>query len=349
MLESMRNQAQSWIAKVILGGIALSFALWGVGDFFTGNQVQTVAEVDGKPIVDGAFRQAYERQLNNYRSMMGNQFSKELVEQLGVKEETIQTLINRKLMLGEASKMGLSAPEAALLASLHSDPAFQSANGFDANRYRILTRNMGFRTTRDYEDEQRLNLMVDALQQAVVGSAQVNDRDIRDNFNREFEQRVLSAIIVDPASMLDKVKISDAQARDYYDANMSNYRSSLKVKLTAVEISPETFSNDLVIDAADVEAAYSDRKADFSKPEQRRASHILVRNSKDADEATRSAAFKKIESAKHVWLPVKTLPLSPKRFQMTPPQRRVVIWASFHEAPCSLSLMKLLSAWPKVK
>lgn len=298
MLESMRNQAQSWIAKVILGGIALSFALWGVGDFFTGNQVQTVAEVDGKPIVDSSFRQAYERQLNNYRSMMGKQFSKELAEQLGVKEETIQTLINRKLMLDESDKMGLTAPEAALLASLHSDPAFQSANGFDANRYRILTRNMGFRTTRDYEDEQRLNLMVDALQKAVVGSAQVSDRDIRNHFNREFEQRVLSAIIVDPASMLNKVKIDDAQARDYYEANLQDYRSPLKVKLTAVEISPETFATDLAIDAADVEAVYHERRTEFTKPEQRRASHILIRNDKNADEATRSAAYKKIEAAK---------------------------------------------------
>ncbi|MDX8403348.1 MAG: SurA N-terminal domain-containing protein [Mariprofundaceae bacterium] len=298
MLESMRNQAQSWISKVILGGIALSFALWGVGDFFTGNQVQTIAEVDGKPIVDSTFRQAYERQLNSYRSLMGKQFSKELVEKLGVKEETIQTLINRKLMLDEAHQMGLAAPEAALLASLHSNPAFQSATGFDANRYRILTRNMGFRTTRDYEDDQRLNLMVNALQKDVVGSAKVSDKDIRENFNSEFEQRVLSAVIVDPASMLKKIKIDETQARNYYEVNLQNYRSPLKVKLTAVEISPTAFATDLIVDAADVKAAYLDRKAEFSKPEQRRASHILVRSDKNADEATRSAAHKKIEAAK---------------------------------------------------
>ena len=67
----MRNQAQSWIAKVILGGIVLSFALWGVGDYFTGSQVEYVAEVDGKPITDSIFSQAYERQLNTYRAKDG--------------------------------------------------------------------------------------------------------------------------------------------------------------------------------------------------------------------------------------------------------------------------------------
>lgn len=298
MLESMRNQAQSWIAKIILGGIALSFALWGIGDYFMGSQVETVAEVDGKPIVDSQFYQTYERQLNNYRAMLGKQFSKELIDQLNLKEETVQTLINRKLMLDEAARMGLAAPEAALLASLQANPAFQSATGFDPERYRIITRNMGFQTTRDYEDEQRLNLMVDALQKAVVNSARISDREIRDHFNREFEKRVVAAIIVDPASMMKKVKISDTEAHDYYDAHLQNYRSPLKVKLNAVEISPENFAADMTVEKSEVESAYNERKSEYLKPETRRASHILVRLDKSADDAARAEARKKIEAAK---------------------------------------------------
>ena len=202
MLESMRNQAQSWIAKIILGGIALSFALWGVGDYFMGSQIQTIAEVDGKPISDSVFYQSYERELNNYRAMLGKQFSKEMVEQLGLKEQVIQTLINRKLMLDEAARMGLAAPEAALMASVQANPAFQSANGFDANRYKIMTRNMGFRTTRDYEDEQRVNLMIDALQKAVVNSGALaimkSEANSIGNFKNECFQ---PSLLIQPACL----------------------------------------------------------------------------------------------------------------------------------------------------
>jgi peptidyl-prolyl cis-trans isomerase D len=296
MLESMRNQAQSWIAKVILGGIVLSFALWGVGDYFTGRQVEYVAEVDGKPITDSTFSQAYERQLNAYRARLGKAFSRELAEELGVKEETVQTLINRRLMLEEAQKLGLAAPEAALMASLQANPAFQSPDGFDLNRYKVITRNMGYRTTRDYEDEQRLNLMIDALQQAVLASAQVNEREIRENFDREFEQRVLSAIIVDPASSGKKIKINDTQARAYFEAHQQEYRSPLRVKLTAVEISSETFAADMAIEAADVEKAYNERIAEFTTPEQRHARHILIKA--DSDEASRKAALEKANTVK---------------------------------------------------
>jgi peptidyl-prolyl cis-trans isomerase D len=296
MLESMRNQAQSWIAKVILGGIVLSFALWGVGDYFTGSQVEYVAEVDGKPITDSTFSQAYERQLNAYRFKLGKTFSRELAEESGLKESTIQILINRRLMLEEAQKMGLAAPETALMASLQANPAFQSPDGFDLNRYKVITRNMGYRTTRDYEDEQRLELMVNGLQQAVLASAHVNDRDIRENFDREFEQRVLSAIIVDPAGISKKIKIDDAQARAYFEAHQQEYRSPLKVKLTAVEISSETFATDMAIEAADVEKAYDERIAEFTTPERRQARHILIKA--DSDEASLKAALDKANAVK---------------------------------------------------
>jgi len=117
------------------------------------------------------------------------------------------------------------------------------------------------------ENEQRLNLMVNALQKAVIGSARVNDEDIRDQFNREFEKRVLSAIIVDPASMSQDVKVSEADAREYYEAHLDNYQSSLKVKLNAVEISPELLATDIAIDSTDVESAYQERLAQFTDSE----------------------------------------------------------------------------------
>ncbi len=295
MLEIMRKHAQSWISKVILGGIILSFALWGVGDYFLGSRVQVVAEVDGNPIPDSAFAQAYERQLNMYRALLGDKFSKEMIDRMGVKQETVQTIINRQLMLDEAMETGLTAPEATLLARVRANPAFQASGSFDQNRYRILTRNMGFRTPTDYEAEQRLNLMVDALQKGIINSADVNDEQIRDRFAAEYETRVIAAIIVDPASLESKINITDEAAREYYEAHKENYRSPLRLKLAVVEIEPGV--DDIEIDENEIQAAYEEQRDRFSKPEQRHARHILVRLVLDAGEDARNSAFEKIEKA----------------------------------------------------
>ncbi len=240
----MRNQAQSWIAKVILGGIALSFGLWGIGDYFRGSHVSYVAEVDGKGITDTDFAQNYERQLNNYRALLGAKFSKQLVAQMGLKNTTLQTMINRQLMLDEASRMGLVSSDAALLAYVQSNPSFQEAGVFNPQRYQALTRNLGFRTTRDYENETRINLMIDALQKAIIDSAQVSDEEIRAQFEREYAKRTIAAVMIDPQSLMKDITIDDAAARAWYDTHKQGYKSKLKVKVAAVEIDPKKIAQD---------------------------------------------------------------------------------------------------------
>ncbi len=297
MLEKMRNHAQSWMAKLILGGVALSFVLWGVGDYFLGSRVQTIAEVDGNPISDSAFYLAYERQLNTYRAALGKSFSKKAVESMGLKQTTLQILINRHLMLDEADSMGLVAPKSVLLARVRTNPVFQSTGNFDPRRYEILTRNMGFRTPADYETNLRLDMMVDALQKAIMQSATVTDTEVREYFENEYEKRELAALIVRPADIESNIKISDEDARAYYDSHKNSYRSPLRLKLAAVVIDPAVIAKGMEIDDADIQAAYEERETQFTQPETRRASHILVRVNKNADANARKLARAKIEKA----------------------------------------------------
>jgi len=297
MLDNIRNQAQSWIAKLILGGVALSFVLWGVGDYFTSSQVQTVAEVDGAPISDGEFNVAYERQMNTYRSLLGKQFSKKAMEAMGLKQETIQTLINRHLMLSEAARMGLVAPQDVLLATVRSDPSFQSAGSFDAQRYQVLTRNMGFRTPTDYEANLRLGLIVDALQKALTQSATVNEAAVRESYARQYEQREVAALIIEPGAVEKKIKIDDKQARAYFEAHKNAYRSPLRLSMNVVSIDPGKLADDIIVDDADIQAAYDEHHDRYIQPETRHARHILVALAKNADEAARKAAHAKIDKA----------------------------------------------------
>jgi len=297
MLESMRKHTQGWIAKVILGAIILSFALWGVGDYFTGNQIEIVAEIDGEAINNVDFATTYQRQLASYSNMLGDQFSKELAAQLGVKNETMQTMINRRLMLVEAASLGLVVPEQALLGTVQSTPQFQEGNAFSAARYNALTRQMGFRTARDYENYLRQSIMIDTLQKSVSETASVSDAEVMMRFKAKFEQRVLAALVVNPDDLKADVEVSDSQARDWYDAHLTSYQSPLRVELQAVDIDAATLVDDVEISDADIEQAYQDRLAEYSEPEQRKASHILIRVAEDASAEVLAVATEKIKVA----------------------------------------------------
>ena len=296
MLESMRKHAKSWVAKIILGGIALSFVLWGVGDYFTGGNSEPVATINDSPVSNGEFYQAYNRQVNYYRSMLGKQFSKDLIKSLNVKDNTLQTIINRRIMLNTAAELGLTAPNAVVLATVTNNPSFQSAGAFDPRRYQALTRNMGFGSEQDYENDVRLNVMVDALQQAVVGSVQVSDAEIRERFDREYEQRVVAAIVVDPVSVMDQIKISEADAKAWYESHKGDYQSPLRIKVNTVEIDPRALAADLSVDESEIQAAYEAKKDEFVEPEQRKARHVLIKVKSDSSESVRLAARAKMEA-----------------------------------------------------
>lgn len=296
MLETMRNHAQGWLAKLILGGIALSFVLWGVTDYFLGGGPDPIAEVDGKPISNVEYNQIYERQKNAYRQMFGKNYSSDLMESLNLKENTLQTLVNRHIMLSLAKDLGLVAPEQVVLSNVQANPAFQSASGFDPQRYQILTRNMGFGSAKDYENDIRLTIMVDALQKAVSGSARVSEREVREMFNRQYEQRVLEAIIVDPDTMLSKVTVDESEAQAWYEGHRENYRSPLRSSINIVDISPEELGVDISVDEADIRSSYENRENEFSVPEERKASHILVKVASDASELMRAMGREKIEA-----------------------------------------------------
>jgi len=162
-----------------------------------------------------------------------------------------------------------------VLASFKNEPSFQVAGSFDPQRYQILTRNMGFSSVQDFENEMRINIMIDALQKGVMESVRVSDDEVREAFNREYEQRVLSAIIIDPNSLLNSVKVDESSARAWYEAHKSDYMSPVRIKLNAVEIDPA--DTDITVDESDLLKAYEENMADYTQEEQRKASHILAR------------------------------------------------------------------------
>ena len=117
-------------------------------------------------------------------------------------------------------------------------------------------------------------------------------------FNASFEKRVLAALIVNPESLKPTIKVSDAQARDWYESHTSAYQSPLKVELQVVNINAEDLMDEVSISDEDVAQAYAERQAEFGTPEKRKAAHILVRLARDASKDVLEVAQAKIDAAK---------------------------------------------------
>jgi peptidyl-prolyl cis-trans isomerase D len=59
MLQQMRRFTGSWIAKILLAGLAGSFVVWGIADVFQGSADTSIASVGGVKIPAADFQRDF--------------------------------------------------------------------------------------------------------------------------------------------------------------------------------------------------------------------------------------------------------------------------------------------------
>ena len=75
MLRGLRKSSTGWLGKTVMvsvvGFLALSFAIWGIGDIFRGFGRSTFAKIGSTEITIEQFRQLYNERLQQFSRQLG--------------------------------------------------------------------------------------------------------------------------------------------------------------------------------------------------------------------------------------------------------------------------------------
>ena len=94
MLEAIRNHAQGWLAKVILGLIAVTFALFGVDSYMKGNKNGSmIAEVGNAGISRDELARETQGQSDRMRESLGPSFDPAVTETSDFRKQVLDSLI----------------------------------------------------------------------------------------------------------------------------------------------------------------------------------------------------------------------------------------------------------------
>jgi peptidyl-prolyl cis-trans isomerase D len=176
MLQKMRDNAQSWVAKVIVGVIVLIFALtgWESISRFTSNE-QTAAEVNGTVISRMELEQAVSlqrRQLIQQLRQMGNDnFDPSMIDDNLLRASVLDGLIERAILLQGAEDARLRVSEAMIDQLILGTPDFQVNGQFDAGRFDVVIRNMGLPSRMAFRDLVRQELLIAQFRNAFEATA----------------------------------------------------------------------------------------------------------------------------------------------------------------------------------
>jgi peptidyl-prolyl cis-trans isomerase D len=111
-----------------------------------------------------------------------------------------------------------------------------------------------------------------------------------------FQRREVQLQRFEPAAYRSKVSPSDAEVEAYYKANEAQFKAPEQATIDYVMLDLETLAKGITLTDAELRKAYDDGLAKYTVPEERRASHILIKAEKDAPAAEREKAKAKAQA-----------------------------------------------------
>jgi peptidyl-prolyl cis-trans isomerase D len=295
MLDRMRRR-RNWLkwslGIVVAAFIALYFpSFMGTPGGGTAPS-DSVATVDGRPVLMGTFQRAYDMQVQQLRNAYGDQFNEQMLQQLQMPMRVLQQLVDEETVQAEADYLGIRVSDEELRERILSIPAFQMNGQFMGwERYQQFLR--GQRppmTPADFEDQIRRQIKAEKLQALITGWIQVDDAEVEREYRRRNEKVKLQLAIFTAGQFRGTIQPTDAELKAHFDADPEKYRLPEKRRVRYLAVDANTLKDRMTVTTQELQARYQQNASMYSTPEQVRASHILLKTEgKDKAEVRKQA------------------------------------------------------------
>lgn len=281
------------LMQVVLALVALPFAFWGIDSYQrVMSRAGEVAEVSGQKISEQEFSEALQQQQDRLRGMMGKNFDPAVLDSPAMRRELLDGIISQRLLMQYASRSYLMVPDATLVETTMSIPAFQVDGKFSRERYDAALQNERM-SPEMFDAALRRDLTVQQVSSALADSGFVS-KSAADQFALlRAQQREISEQRVQADAR--GIKVAPDAIRAFYDGNPARFQIPEEVQAEYVVLSADSLLASEQLDPGEVRKYYDSNLSKYGEPEQRRASHILISVKSGATDEDRRKARERAE------------------------------------------------------
>jgi peptidyl-prolyl cis-trans isomerase D len=292
MLRGIHKATSNWLGRIVtgvlLGLIALSFAVWGVGDIFRGFGRSTVATIGKAEINIDQFRQLYNERLQQLARQIGRPVTADQARLLGLDRQLLQQMLAEMALDQNARQLGLGLSDAEIAKGITGEAMFRGPTGqFDRARFEQVIRQAGYTEARYVAEQRRLSLRRE-ITETITGDLTVPKLALEAQNRYENEQRGIEYVVLGPAQAGDIPAPAPEVLTKYFEERKVLFRAPEYRKVTLLTVTPSELARSTEISDADVKAAYERRRTSYVTSEKRQLQQIVFPS---ADEA-RAAAEK---------------------------------------------------------
>jgi peptidyl-prolyl cis-trans isomerase D len=268
MMDVFRRAAKSWLAKVLIGVLAMSFGVWGIADVFRGYHGGALATVGTQEIEGTEFTQSLTRTLQNINQQTGQSLSVEDARRMGIDRQVLNNLIQSAAVDDQVRKLKLGIADSLIAAETAANPAFKGADGnFDKQEFlRILERN-GMNEQMYLASERRQRLR-QAISDAVDGDFATPKAMVDALYRDRNEQRDARYFVVKTADS-EVTAPTDTEIDAQYKADPKAYTAPEYRTVAVITVAPADIAKKQTVSDDELKAGYEKYKADYFTPEKR--------------------------------------------------------------------------------
>jgi peptidyl-prolyl cis-trans isomerase D len=285
MLDQLRKGAGSWFAKLLLGLLVISFAVWGVGDIFRMQSATHLAEVGGREISPAQFQRDYQNQIALVSNQLGRRLTSQEARAFGLGQRVLDNLINSTAIDIHADKLDLGISQDTIISAIHDEPSFQGANGkFDPQRFQEVLRNIGL-SEAGFLALEREELVRSQIVGALSSAAFVPKTYLEAAHHYRDDERVLKYFVLSPKAVGEVAAPDEATLKAYYDENKSSYMAPEYRRIGLLLLTPDTIKDTISVTDEEIKASYEATKERYSTPERRTIQQLIFKDATAAREA----------------------------------------------------------------
>ncbi len=279
MLKTFRDNLKrlTWVLWVVIAAfILIEYNLFSQNQA-TNPSTQAAARVGSDEITFTEFQRTYSALEQQYRSSFGENYTPQLARQLGLHRQAIDQLIQSRILLREAERLGLEVTDRELQERILEVPVFQTADGgwVGGEQYEGILRANNL-SKDDFEQDMREDMLLRKLTTVLLDSVFISDKDVEKQAREDAERASIRFVNLPGSQLATEVEISDDEVAAHFEENALDYQLPEQRRAGYLSVSVNQVRADLEIPEVDLRTYYDSNQAEFEQQEQVKARHILL-------------------------------------------------------------------------
>ncbi len=278
MLIDIREKASSWVVYIIIGLLVLSFAMWGIQEYFGPGAADPAAKVNDNELSVTDFTNQFRQRRDMLKSVLGENYDKQYPDESGIKKEVIDVMVRSEVLRQEVNDAGFRMSDESLVKRISEIPQFQTDGKFNPALYERYVQSQRYNKA-DFEAQLREQDKLRQFEISLATSSFMPKADLQQfqklaDQTREFKYAVVKADA-------ENFTVSDEDIQKHYDENKALYQTKEQVKLAYIELKEADIADQIDVSEQDARAVYDAQPERYMTTELRKASHILLKVSHD--------------------------------------------------------------------